>query len=199
VETKTTEAVDIKKIYADYAAKGIDSAQQLGWNDLATQDRYMQLMLTLVQKHVPLKGKTVHDAGCGYGDLLTYLKKADIGPYVGTDLMEPSIEEAKKRHPGHEFLCVDLLAGAVPEADVTFCMGALAFHRSQESMLLLERLWAASKAALAFNCWWDLHSGYVNHWEAQKFQKRVQSWLKGKQAVMLHGYENTERMFLVLK
>ena len=195
--------MDIKQVYREYAEKGLDSAQQLGWNNLETQAQYMTLMVDLVHKHLPLQGKMVHDAGCGYGDLITYLEKAvghaPIASYVGTDLMEASIEEAKKRHPAYHFFQCDLLKDSVPKADVTICMGALAFHKSAEAMTLLERLWNASEQALAFNCWWDLTPAYVGHWDAQKLQKRVQSWLKGKKAVMLSGYEATERMFLVLK
>lgn len=195
--------MDIKQVYKEYAEKGNDSAQQLGWNNLETQDAYMKLMVKLVNDHVPLAGKTVHDAGCGYGDLITYLEKAwgslGISSYVGTDLMDASVTEAKKRHGAYHFFQRDLLREEVPEADVTICMGALAFHKANDAETLLERLWAKSRLALAFNCWWDLTPAYVGHWNAHKLQKRVQSWLKGKKSVMLSGYEPTERMFLVLK
>jgi SAM-dependent methyltransferase len=194
--------VDIKQVYKEYAEKGNDSAQQLGWNNLETQDAYMKLMVKLVNDHVPLAGRMVHDAGCGYGDLITYLEQVRgpaIASYVGTDLMGESITEAKKRHGIYHFACVDLLKDPVPDADVTICMGALAFHKCDDAMWLLERLWQQSRLALAFNCWWDLTPEYVGHWNAQKLQKRVQSWLKDKKAVMLSGYEKTERMFLVMK
>lgn len=194
--------MDIKQVYADYAKNGLDSAQQLGWNNMETQDQYMSLMVNLVNHHVPLKGRSVHDAGCGYGDLITYLEKVR-GPqpslYVGTDLMAASVDEAMRRHPDHLFVGADLLTGPVPDADVTICMGALAFHKATDAMKLLEKLWQQSRLALAFNCWWDLTPAYQHHWNAQKLQKRVQSWLKDKQAIMLSGYENTERMFLVRK
>jgi len=195
--------MDIKQVYADYAKNGLDSAQQLGWNNLETQDQYMKMMVNLVNHHVPLKGRSVHDAGCGYGDLIPYLEKVvdhpPIASYVGTDLMGESITEAKKRHGAYHFACVNLLTDPVPEVDVTICMGALAFHKCSDAMWLLERLWQHSRIALAFNCWWDLTPEYQHHWNAQKLQKRVQSWLNGKMTVMVSGYEKTERMFLVRK
>lgn len=196
--------MDIKKVYEDYAKQGNDAAQQLGWNNLETQDRYMRLMVEeLVAKHIDLRGKTIHDAGCGYGDLLNYLPKVTgsdlFAQYMGTDLMPASVEEAKKRHPQYRFWSADLLKDVVPYADVTICMGALAFHRADNAMLLLERLWEKSREALAFNCWWDLTPAYVGYWENQKLQKRVTQWLKSKRAVMLSEYEKTERMFLVTK
>lgn len=194
--------MDIKQVYADYAKNGLDSAQQLGWNNLETQAQYMDMMVKLVHHHVPLVGRSVHDAGCGYGDLITYLEKVR-GPqhslYIGTDLMGASITEAMKRHPNYLFAETDLLNGPVPEADVTICMGALAFHKSADAMKLLEKLWTQSRLALAFNCWWDLTPEYQHHWEAGKLQKRVKSWLNGKMTVMVSGYEKTERMFLVHK
>lgn len=194
--------MDIKQVYADYAKNGLDSAQQLGWNNLETQDKYMNLMVKLVDHHVPLKGRSIHDAGCGYGDLITYLEKVR-GPhpslYVGTDLMGASITEAKKRHPDHLFAQADLLTTPAPGADVTICMGALAFHKAPDAMKLLENLWAQSRLALAFNCWWNLTPAYVGYWEAHKLQKRVQSWLNGKMTYMLSGYDRSEVMFLVRK
>lgn len=195
--------MDIKRVYKQYAERGLDSAQQLGWNDLETQDQFMKLMVDLVHQHLPLPGRSVHDAGCGYGDLVPYLEKQvgspPIASYVGTDLMAESVKEAQKRHPAYHFFQRDLLVDEVPEADVTICMGALAFHKAPEAIQLLERLWSASKHALAFNCWWDLTPAYQHYWEAGKVQKRVQSWLKDKKAAMLSGYADTERMFLVLK
>lgn len=195
--------VDIKQVYKEYAEKGLDSAQQLGWNDLVTQAQYMTLMVELVDSHFDLKGKTIHDAGCGYGDLIGYLEKAVgnnlISSYMGTDLMEASIEEAKKRRPAYHFFQRDLLVDEVPKADITICMGALAFHESAKGMALLERLWEASSTALAFNSWWNLTPAYVGYWNSQKLQKRIQMWLKNKKHVRLKHYDPTERMFLVLK
>lgn len=195
--------MDIKQVYKRYAERGLDSAQQLGWNDMETQDQFMSLMVELVADHIDLRGLMVHDAGCGYGDLITYLEKAlgsaPIASYIGTDLMAESVAEAQKRRPAYHFFQRDLLVDEVPKADVTICMGGLAFHKAPDAIRLLERLWSASKHLLAFNCWWDLTPAYQHYWEAQKAQKRVQSWLKDKQAMMLGGYANTERMFVVRK
>jgi SAM-dependent methyltransferase len=195
--------VDIKQVYKEYAAKGQDDATKLGWNDKPTQDLYMGLMVKLVSDHMDLRGKTVHDAGCGYGDLIPHLEKvvghAPIASYIGTDLLEESVAEAAKRYTGYHFFQRDLLVDDVPKADVTICMGALAFHRAENVVTLLDRLWAASSTVLAFNCWWNLTPAYVGYWQAHKAQKRVQSWLKNKQAAMLSGYDPSEAMFLVVK
>lgn len=193
------QQVDIKQVYADYAKSGLDSAQQLGWNNMETQARYMTIMTDFLAKHFPLKSMMVHDAGCGYGDLIPYLRKHGVAGYVGTDLMQSTIDEAKKSRPDVDFRCVDLLREDVPKAQLTICMGGLAFHRAEQAMELLERLWAASSRALAFNCWWNLTPQYQHYWETQKLQKRVESWLKRKEASMLQGYDPTEAMFVVWK
>lgn len=191
--------MDVRMVYEDYAARGTDDATRMGWNDEATQTRYMGLMLGLLDREVDLTGKTVHDAGCGYGALLPRLHARSIGGYIGTDLVPESVQKAKDAFPGADFRVLDLLQGPIPAVDVTICMGALAFHRADDAMRLVERLWAHSKVALAFNSWWGLTPRYVGYWETRKLEKRLKTWFRRKTVLELSGYDATERMFVVRK
>lgn len=200
--------MDVRKVYQDYAARGQDSAQQLGWNDAETQARHMKVALSLLErgsKALKLDPRTllVHDAGCGHGDFITYFEQLKGGPsvasYIGTDLLPESVAEAQKRHPGYHFFTRNLVREDVPPADVTVCLGALAFHSAPNTVRLLNRLWDATKHVLVFNAWWDLTPSYKHYWEAGKAQKRIQQWLTGKKHIVQGGYEKTERMFLVVR
>ena len=51
------------------------------------------------------RGDVIIDAGCGYGELLNYLPGCR---YVGIDLCDEMILEARRRHPGRSFRKVDL-------------------------------------------------------------------------------------------
>jgi len=51
-------------------------------------------------------GDSLLDVGCGFGDLVPHLP--DCG-YLGIDVMEDFVKEARRRHPGHAFETVNLL------------------------------------------------------------------------------------------
>lgn len=70
--------------------------------------------------------KTFMDAPCG--DWL-WMKETtlNVEEYIGVDIVEPLIEKNRKAfgHPGTSFLCLDLAADKLPQADIIFCRDCL--------------------------------------------------------------------------
>ena len=59
----------------------------------------------------PLTGKTILDIGCGFGDLLKYLRRRDPDEtfgYVGIDIVPEFVEVAKEKNPEYRFLNEDI-------------------------------------------------------------------------------------------
>lgn len=214
----TTAAV--KRIYENYLSHGASDAQRVGWNSREVQLENYHIVLdalaALMQKH---RGRdldqlwrtlSVHDAGCGTGDLLDTLQvRGGVGYYLGTDFMPQTMKLARQRFPERSdvrFAVLDLLNSPkeyFPTADVTLCFGALAFHPPRKIEELLHRLWGASQVGLGFITWWNLTPDYVYFEHIEQLRKCVSRFLResrAKEVVQRHGYgDKTEAAFCLIK
>ena len=196
---------DIAQVYAHFRETGVAEAQKLGWRDLDAQQRNFKVMLdTLEDLKIPLQGLSVHDAGCGHGDLLVELEqRGGVRDYIGTDAMQAALDIARQRYPARDFRQQNLMdAHNIPEADVTLVFGTFAFYKPREVEGMLHDLWKHSKVALGFNTWWNLDPTFVDHERAAALQKCISRFLrtvKGMQVLMpgeIYG-EPTEAMFIL--
>jgi len=104
-----------------------------------------------------LHGASVLDVGCGFGDLHDFLEKRGIPVrYTGLDLQPAFIEEARRRHPGDEFVCADVEAFEPKEPpDYIFISGTfnVKFREDQDTWVFgtLRRLFEKARCGLAIN------------------------------------------------
>jgi len=78
-------------------------------------------------------GDSVLDLGCGFGDLLVYLQRIGLKViYTGYDINPVVINEARNRHPSHDFQVLDILDEDFPVFD--FIVSSTSFN-----LPLLER------------------------------------------------------------
>jgi SAM-dependent methyltransferase len=126
--------------------------------DLATRFAIMLEPLTEAGERPELL-----DLGCGPGLLLDFLAaigSADRVKYRGIDLSSKMIDAARRRWPGHEFSCRDIVAAPLPEqsVDVVIMNGVLTERVALDvatMTALAEALVAAAfrvaRVAVAFN------------------------------------------------
>jgi len=105
---------------------------------------------------VPLKNSSCLDVGCGTGDLSAYLRKKRILHYVGIDIYERSIHEAKEKYPLENFYVLDILQSNLEEKfDYVFASGALSIKLKINNYVFLESMvkamWNHTKVGLVFN------------------------------------------------
>jgi len=119
---------------------------------------------------------TLLDIGCGYGDLLNYIKANDLNiKYSGIDLVEDMINHAQSKHPDSQFECVNALD--IPEDcqyDYVVCNGILTckYDRSALEMtefmkVLIAKLFSLARCGVAFNT----YSTYVNWFHQESYYK----------------------------
>lgn len=105
---------------------------------------------------MPLAGRSVLDAGCGYADFGAFLRSrwGDVR-YEGVDLCPEVIAAAQRIHPGFSLRVMDVLTGDPGGPfDVVFANGLfylLRDHAELHMRRLIRRLWTLSGTALAFN------------------------------------------------
>jgi SAM-dependent methyltransferase len=80
----------------------------LGFRNRSSQEKRFEALLALGD----FAGRSVLDAGCGFGDFLAFLVERDIHPmYTGLDVCEPMIERCEERFPpgAGRFIAGDVL------------------------------------------------------------------------------------------
>jgi SAM-dependent methyltransferase len=131
------------------------TARGMDWKD----ERSQRLRFALLLDGLALDGRSLHDVGCGSGELLAFLREQGLAvDYRGTDLSEAMVLAARARHPGISFERADLLADELAPADVLVTSGLFhvklaaseadwgAFVRD-----MLRRMFALCRHAIAFN------------------------------------------------
>ncbi len=152
---------------------------RLGWLSAEGQQTNFRVLLDLAEQvGGPLRGLSVHDAGCGHGDLYPHLLARGVGPYIGTDFMAEPLVVAREQHPGVTFQRLDLLTDTPPTADVTLVCGTLAYHTPENVEKMLERLWRVTTHTLAFIAWWDFPRGRPDTAAVRDTQHRIEQFVR---------------------
>jgi hypothetical protein len=178
------------------------------WNGEQSQQLRFEALSRIIshEKNVPF---SVDDYGCGYGAYVDYLASQhfEAVDYMGLDVAPQMIKEARRNHPGHNFV----LGSSSPRvADYAVASGifnvALQADRSAwQGYILktLDEMNVRSTAGFAFNC-------LTSHAEPDKMRphlfygdpcffflhcKRSYS----KQVALLHDYGLFEFTILVRK
>src|SRR5688572_8842324 len=114
---------DIRKFYLHQLKEFGDSPQGVGWkNDAAQHIRFAQLAKVLSQKNFSL-----NDLGCGTGRLYDFLTDThgSLVRYLGYDILDEMIDEAKKKFAGNPNVSLKRInsASEMESADYSICSG----------------------------------------------------------------------------
>lgn len=132
---------------------GADTLHALAYRDAQSQ----RLRFEALAHWGDFSGLTVLDLGCGYGDLLPFLRGRFTGvTYLGVDFLREFVEAARARHgeaPGVQFLQADFLTTGLPQVDVVVACGSLNYRSTNDlhPWQAIARMWAAARCGVAFN------------------------------------------------
>jgi SAM-dependent methyltransferase len=132
------EREELKTLYETrYAELGRD-VRTLGWKNSADQRLRFQLLCDIGD----LRGQSVCDVGCGFGDLIPYLEERFGGfRYTGIDITPSLVDEASRQYPAHRFFCADILEDRFAEEHDYFLLsGALNYRVMDNWKLTTEML-----------------------------------------------------------
>ena len=124
-------------------------AEGVGWQSPATQRRRFAVLEKALG---PLAEVMLVDAGCGFGDLLLYLRKRGNTPrgYLGLELLPEMAAEAQSRTGAKIHRC-DILKDRLPLADCYVASGSMNRLTSLEARIFIRRCWEASGKRFVFN------------------------------------------------
>ncbi len=114
---------------------GKKSSLALGWRNTDDQLLRFEVLAGIAN----LDNKTVLDAGCGYGDLFTYLNsRYKLSGYCGIEQIPELLDEAIHRHghlPNTSFISGNFLSPKLPIADYVFASGSLNYGSSDPAFI----------------------------------------------------------------
>jgi cyclopropane fatty-acyl-phospholipid synthase-like methyltransferase len=96
--------------YEDCLAQFGDSHRGVDWPNADDAAKRYQVMLDLIRPSPTLQ--TLLDFGCGASHLYQYMLEHDVPrlQYAGLDASSAFHELSKRKYPGNEYFCVDVLA-----------------------------------------------------------------------------------------
>jgi trans-aconitate methyltransferase len=129
------------------------TVESLGWRNINSQ----QVRYEILAKVGDMRGVSILDVGCGYGDLKAYLDRhyTDFD-YIGIDQQPEFINEAKARYSGFLrtwFYQTDFSTADLPQVDYVLASGALGYRCTKANFYtdMISKLYNSAKVAFAFN------------------------------------------------
>jgi len=165
--------IDQKRFYQEnYDTYGV-SAEGVAWDSVQTQKRRFSAIASALGI---IKNDALVDAGCGFGDFYLYLKEKNSLPksYVGLDLCEPMVEEARVR-TGCKIIQRDILSQTIPLADWYVASGSMNLLTRMETRLFIQRCFEKSRKGFVFNLLYGREQeGEFSFWLPYEIRKLCQ-------------------------
>ena len=155
----------VRKHYEPLIDPSRESFEIADWGDAASQLKRFEVLAD----NADLAGRSLLDVGCGTGDLWAFLAGRGLGVnYLGVDLLDKMIDEARRRHPAAAFECLDPFDAASltdRRFNVVFASGVFNLDTGNSREFLpagIARLLALADEALVFNL---LHARADTHYD----------------------------------
>jgi len=173
------------RLYEDRFREMGEDIRTLGWKNREEQNLRFKILCDVGD----LRGASVCDVGCGFGDLLDYLRST-VGKvqYTGIDIAPSLLERAREKHPDVRFHCLNLADEAFDEEHDYFLLSGALSYKVADNMALTERMlrrmFQLCRKGVAVN----FLSAYVNykhernyHYapeEMMRLAKRLTTWVR---------------------
>jgi SAM-dependent methyltransferase len=158
----------VRDYFADKFRTYGTTPQGVDWNSEGSQEGRFKQLCTVIEdrQHV-----SILDYGCGYGALYDYLELQgyQIDQYVGFDIVEAMIKEAKHLHTTPKNIIFTTQTQSIPMVD--YCIASGAFNNKLETP----------------------NEAWLQH-VLENLEKINQLTRKGFSANFLTSYSDTERM-----
>ena len=132
---------------------GPRSSYALGWRDRESQRVRFEALAGIAE----LNNHSIEDAGCGYGDLLPFLKHLYPSiTYTGIEQIPELLNEAINRYgiePGIDFVSGNFITMELPIADYILASGSLNYQSTDPQFIYnaISKLYNGCRMGLGFN------------------------------------------------
>lgn len=190
--------IDSQKFYSSAIDKYGTTAKGVNWHSKESQKIRFDVILEMLPQNI--NSYTVADAGCGFGDLYTYMLKKKKAPknYIGIDSL-PDMYSIASDKTGCEIIIADICKDPLPSADYYICSGAMNVLESFETHLFIRNCYSTCKIGFIFNI---LHGDKIsetyNYLTTAQIEQ-IADDLEVKTVMMKEGYVKDDITVLFLK
>lgn len=169
--------IDNEKFYTSAIKKYGTSAKGVNWNSKENQTVRFEKILEMMPSNIEMF--SLADAGCGFGDLYTYMSKNKREPkeYIGIDSLTQMYSIASEK-TDQKIIVADICTDSLPSADYYVCSGAMNVLNEFETHLFIRNCFSTCRYGFIFNI---LHSdkksetyNYVTTEQIQKIAKNLE-------------------------
>ena len=130
------------RLYEDRFQEMGEDIRTLGWKNREEQNLRFKILCDVGD----LRGASICDVGCGFGDLLDYLRST-VGDvqYTGIDIAPSLLDRARQKHPEARFYCLNLANEAFDEEHDYFLLSGALSYKVADNMALTERMLRRSR------------------------------------------------------
>jgi len=182
--------IDNDRFYKSALKKFGTNAKGLNWRDEYSQIRRFEVIYDLMEPDLN-EDNLIIDAGCGFGDLYHFLKDKKKIRYIGYDLVDESIEIAKKSTK-QKIFHKDILSDPLEIADFYIASGSMNILNRFETFLFIERCFHMSKKGFVFNLPYgkdkSSHFNYFLPQEIKHFAKKFDCEVIQKSAYLPNDF-----------
>lgn len=142
--------INNEKFYSSAIEKHGTTAKGVNWYSQKSQKLRFNIILDMLPDN--LNSFTIADAGCGFGDLYTYMLKKKKAPnkYIGIDSLIDMYSIASDK-TGCEIIIADICKDDLPSADYYICSGAMNVLESFETHLFIRNCFSTCTKGFVFN------------------------------------------------
>lgn len=142
--------IDNKTFYKTAIDKYGITAKGVNWHSKESQKTRFDIILDMLPSDIG--SFTIADAGCGFGDLYTYMLKKKRAPkeYIGIDSLIDMYSIASHK-TGCEIVIADICKDRLPIADYYICSGAMNVLEDFETHLFIRNCFSSCKVGFIFN------------------------------------------------
>ncbi|MCF6309485.1 MAG: class I SAM-dependent methyltransferase [Sulfurimonas sp.] len=143
--------INNENFYSSAIEKHGTTAKGVNWHSQESQKIRFAIILDMLPDD--LCPFTIADAGCGFGDLYTYMlkkKKAPPNKYIGIDSLIDMYSIASDK-TGCEIIIADICKDTLPSADYYICSGAMNVLESFETHLFIRNCFLTCTKGFIFN------------------------------------------------
>jgi len=177
--------IDSEKFYTSAIEMHGTTAKGVNWTSKETQE----IRFDMILKMLPQKIDLIVDAGCGFGDFYTYMRKKKREPkkYIGIDSLIDMYSIASNK-TAQEIIIADITKDEIPHANYYVCSGAMNVLDRFETYLFIRNCFLACEDGFIFNI---LHgedkSETYNYFSTSEIQN-IAKELKVKKVIFKDGY-----------
>ena len=142
--------IDSEKFYTSAINMYGTTAKGVNWSSKENQQIRFKVLLEMLPKDI--NSFSIVDAGCGFGDLYSYMAKKKKIPkkYIGIDSLSDMYEIASNK-TGCEIIIADICKDKLPTADYYLCSGAMNVLNVFETHLFIRNCFTSSNKGFIFN------------------------------------------------